>query len=115
MQRTVRAAVAGVWLYQGAWKKGPWPDERHREIIASVPGVTAVAARRLTAALGVIETGLAGWVLTGWRPRRAAAAQTALVIVMNAGGLLFAGDLIAGHRRMMARNAVLLAAAWVIA
>ncbi len=111
----MRAAVAGVWLYQGAWKKGLFPDRRHRQIVASVPGVSPVAANALTPALGVAETGLALWVLTGWRPRPAALAQTVLVIAMNAGGLLFAGDLIPRHRRMMARNALFLASAWAIA
>lgn len=49
--------------------------------------------------IGAAEVALAGWMLSGRRPRRAAAAQTALLLGMNAGGLLFAGERI--ERRVL--------------
>ena len=110
-----RIGLCSVWIYQGAWKKALGRDERHVEIVGSVPGLTARTARIATKALGASETGLAVWVLSGRRPRRAAFAQTALVITMNAGGLVVARDAIEHPGRLLARNAAVLGAAWSVA
>jgi uncharacterized membrane protein YphA (DoxX/SURF4 family) len=111
----VRAGVAAVWLYEGLWRKLIRTDPAQVSIVAGVPGLPdryAVAALR---GIGVAETALGAWVLTGAAPRLAASAQTGLLCGMNAGGLLFAGQHIARPRRMLAGNAVLLAAAWSLA
>jgi uncharacterized membrane protein YphA (DoxX/SURF4 family) len=108
----LRPVVAGVWLQQGTWKKVLRPDPRHVAIVASIPGVGAAPARHLTRALGLLETGLAVWVLSGHRRRLVAVVQTALLLGMNAGGLAFAAGRIRRPRRLVARNAAFLACLW---
>jgi uncharacterized membrane protein YphA (DoxX/SURF4 family) len=108
----LRLVVASVWLHQGTWTKLLGPEGRHHEIVAAVPGLGPVAARRATRALGAGETALALWVLSGHRPRRAAAVQTGALVAMNLGGLAFARGAIPQRRRMLARNAVFLAGVW---
>lgn len=109
-----RTAVAAVWLHQGLWCKVLAKRPDHTAIVADVPGIGPQRARAATVAIGVGETALAAWVLSGRAPRRAAATQTALLAGMNAGGLLFARERIPGAGQMLARNAGLLALAWSI-
>jgi hypothetical protein len=71
--------VASVWLHQGLWAKLLAGDPSHREIVGRAAGVGPLSARKLTAAIGALEAGMALWVLSGRLPRWCAAAQTALV------------------------------------
>jgi len=116
---TVRAVaavvVAAVWLHQGLWCKVLARAPAHDAIVAAVPGVGPARARRATAAIGVAETVLAAAVLSGRAGRRLAIAQTALLITMNAGGLLFARGRIAHVPRMLGRNAAFIATIWLAA
>jgi len=113
--RTIfRPVVAAVWLQQGTWKKVLIPDAHHVEIVAAVPGMPTGVAPALTKVLGVVETGLALWVLSGRRRRLAAITQTALLLGMNAGGLVFARGLLARRRRMVLRNTAFLACVWSV-
>jgi len=105
--------VAAVWLHQGLWCKVLARALAHDAIVATVPGVGAVHARCVTAAIGVAETVVAAAVVGGRAGRRLAIAQTALLIAMNAGGLLFARDRIAHVPWMFARNAAFVAAIWL--
>lgn len=107
--------MAAVWLHQGGWKKVLAPDPRHREIVGTVPGLPPRWARAATAGLGLAETAVAVWVLTGRGRRLAAATQTALLGAMNGGGLALAGEAIPRPGRMLARNAVFLGCVWAIA
>ena len=88
----IRGAIALVWLYEGLWCKvlGRMPSQE-RIVEAALGGAWAP---RFLKALGLLECGLAIWVLSGWAPVWAAATQTALLLAMNASGLLFARRLI---------------------
>ncbi len=66
-------------------------------------------------ALGITECAIAAWVLTGWRGRTAAAAQTALLIGMNAAGILWARTRIEDPVGMLLQNGAFLTLAWVVA
>jgi hypothetical protein len=110
--RVARIGVAGVWLHQGAWAKLGGGDPRHEAIVASVPGLSPRTARLAVGGLGLAETGLALWVLSGRGARWSAATQTALVVGMNAGGLAFAGSAIEHPARLLARNSAFLGAVW---
>ena len=108
-----RVLVAAEWTHEGLYNKVLGGDPRHEDIVASVPGLTrnqAVAGMR---SLGMAETAIAGWALSGRSSRRAAVVQTALVIAMNAGGLLFAGQHIPNHRRLVLRSAAFLTLVWI--
>jgi uncharacterized membrane protein YphA (DoxX/SURF4 family) len=109
-----RTAVASVWLYEGLWCKLLAADAGQRAIVGGVPGIGDAAGFAL-AAIGVAETALAGWVLSGRARRPAAVVQTGMLVVFNAGGLLFGADRISEPGRMLTANAALLAAAWLLA
>src|SRR4051794_30820874 len=99
-RRFPAAAVSGVWLYHGLWCKllGRCPEQA--SIVAELPGLSRGQAKALLLALGFAETVLAGWVISGARPRLAAATGTTLLITMNVGGLTF------GRRHIAAPKAL---------
>ncbi|GAB3851597.1 DoxX-like family protein [Dactylosporangium cerinum] len=110
--RLARAAVAAVWLHEGLWCKVLTGDQL--SVVAAVPFLPPALAPAALIGLGVAETALAVWVLTGRRARAAAIVQTVLLVAFNAGGLLFAADQIADAGRMLTANAALLALAWLL-
>ncbi len=114
-----RLAVALVWLYQGLWCKVLGRCPGHRAIVEAVPflkgQLEGQAGAVALATLGLIETGLAVWVLLGWRPRLAAAAQTLLLVAMNGGGLLWGRDHIADPGAMLTQNLAFLTLVWLVA
>jgi uncharacterized membrane protein YphA (DoxX/SURF4 family) len=114
-RRLPSAAVAGVWLYHGLWCKllGGCPEQV--DVVAAVPWLRGGRAKPVLLAIGVVETVLAAWVVSGRRPRAAAALGTALVAGMNAGGLTFGRRHIPRVRTMVAENAAFLALAWLAA
>jgi uncharacterized membrane protein YphA (DoxX/SURF4 family) len=114
-RRFAAAAVAGVWLYHGFWCKllGGCPEQV--DVVASVPWLRGSRAKTVLLGIGVVETVLAVWVVSGQRPRAAAAVGTALVAGMNAGGLTFGREHIPAVKTMLAENAVFLALAWLAA
>ena len=114
-RRFAAAAVAGVWLYHGLWCKllGGCPEQA--DIVAAVPGLRGERAKAVLLGIGALETALAFWVLTGRRPRGAAAIGTALVAGMNAGGLTFGRRHIPAPKRLVAENLTFLALAWLAA
>ncbi len=114
-RRLPSAAVAGVWLYHGLWCKllGRCPEQA--DVVASVPGLRGARAKAILLGIGVVETVLAVWVVSGRRPRAAAAVGTALVAGMNAGGLTFGREHIPGVKSMVAENAAFLGLAWLAA
>jgi uncharacterized membrane protein YphA (DoxX/SURF4 family) len=114
-RRFPAAAVAGVWLYHGLWCKllGRCPEQA--DVVAAVPGLRGNRAKAVLVGIGAVETVLAVWVVSGRRPRAAAAAGTALVAGMNAGGLVFGRRHIPAVKTMLAENAGFLAVAWLAA
>jgi hypothetical protein len=114
-RRFPAAAVAGVWLYHGLWCKllGRCPEQA--KIVAELPGLRGGQAKALLLALGLAETALAGWVISGARPRLAAATGTTLVLTMNAGGFAFGRRHIAAPKVLVLENACFLALAWLAA
>ena len=109
------AAVAGIWLYHGLWCKvlGRCPEQA--QVVADVPGLRGARAKALLLVLGVTETMLAGWVISGARPRLAAATGTILVVAMNAGGFAFGRRHIEAPKALLLENACFVALAWVAA
>jgi hypothetical protein len=109
-----RVAVALVWLYNGAWCKLFQRCPDHVAIVsAAFEGPSTGQA--VLVALGAVETGLAAWVLAGWRPRLAAIVQTLLVAGMNAGGLLWGGAAAPHPGDLIVRNLAFVALVWLVA
>lgn len=112
MKALARLAIAAVWLYQGGWCKLVSPNARHLSVVADLPGVGPVRARKVLALVGSVEVALAAWVLSGRAPRTAAAAQTMLLGTMNGGGLLFSRRSIPEPANMLTQNLALVALIW---
>lgn len=114
-RRFAAAAVSGVWLYHGLWCKllGGCPEQA--EVVAAVPWFRRTRAKPILLAIGVVETVLAVWVVSGRRPREAAATGTALVAGMNAFGLTFGRRHVRAPKAMVAENLAFLALAWLAA
>ncbi|MGW1258615.1 DoxX-like family protein [Streptomyces sp. NPDC002513] len=109
-----RRAVALVWFYEGLWCK-VWPGrDDQRAIVGDVPHMPAWAVTAALIAIGIAEAAIGVWVLSGLWARDAAVAQTALVVVFNAGGLLFGLDHIAEPGRMLTQNLAFVALIWLV-
>jgi DoxX-like protein len=113
--RLIRLAIAMVWLYQGLWCKVLGGAPRHEAVIAAAPFIGPAAARGAMVAIGLVECGLAVWVLSGWRMRWAALAQTAQLVGMNAAGLLWARSLLADPVGMILQNFAFVLLIWIAA
>lgn len=102
--------VAAVWLVFGLGFKVLGLVPRHRAIVAATVGEDLASA--LTVVVGLAETGLAVWVLSGVRPRTCAAVQTLAIATMNGLELARAEDLLLAPIPMLFLNAALLSVAW---
>jgi hypothetical protein len=111
-RRFPAAAVAGVWLYHGFWCKvaGRCPDQLR--IVEDLPWVPRRLAKPALVALGFVEIALSAWVVSGRRPRGAAAAETSLLAVMNGGGLIWGRRHIPAPNALLAENIAFLALLW---
>jgi len=78
-----RAVVAAAWAYEGLWAKVLDREPSQRRILAGLPGAGERDVRRVTLALGILETCAAAWVLGGHARRATALAQTAAIAVMH--------------------------------
>ena len=113
--RLIRTSIALVWMYEGLWCKVLGHAPRHEAILNSLPFLTTAEAYTLLLALGFLECAIAVWVISGWRPTQGALLQTALLVGMNAGGLIFAARLVADPAGMLLQNLTFLLLAWTAA
>ncbi len=65
--------------------------------------------------LGLAESAIAVLVLSGEKRKEGALLQTGLVLIMNAGGLVFAGKHIPNHRRLIVRSSIFILLVWIAA
>jgi hypothetical protein len=109
----VRVAVAGVWIYEGLWCKILGRATNELRIVEAVPRYGAKFGRPFLATLGWIELMLGAWVLSGWAAGLCALTQTALLVALNANGLLWSRHLIHDPGGMVFKNFAFLVLAWV--
>jgi hypothetical protein len=109
----IRSSVAAVWLYEGFWCKilGGLPSQS--TIVRAVPRFGPRFGGPFLNALGVAETGLAIWVLSGRAPGLCALVQTVLLVTLNLNGLLWARRLIHDPAGMVVKNIAFLVLVWV--
>ena len=110
-----RIAVALVWLYHGLWCKLLRGCPGQAAIVDAVPGLAGAPAAAALLALGLLETGLAIWVVSGRAPWRAALTQTVLLVAMNGGGLAWGRAHIAEPGAMIVQNIAFVALVWLVA
>ncbi len=111
----IRVAVALVWLYEGVWCKVLRKMPHQEEVVAAHPLFGPRRARWTLFGIGVVETAIGVWVLTGYMPWMAALTQTILLVGMNANGLLFSREHIQDPGGMVVKNFAFLVLAWVAA
>jgi hypothetical protein len=114
-RRGLGPLIGGLWLQQGMWNKVLGARPQHADIVAGVPLVGRRHARTVTVALGWAETALAAWVISRRALRPAAVVQTLLIVSMNAGGWCFARTRLGNPRRLLLRNAAVIAVIWAAA
>jgi hypothetical protein len=109
----IRGAIALVWLYEGLWCKllGGVPSQL--TVVNAVPRLGPRFGAPFLKLLGLVEVALAVWVMSGISPGICAIAQTALLIVLNANGLLWARRLIHEPAGMIVKNIAFLLLVWV--
>jgi hypothetical protein len=111
----VRGAVAAVWLYEGLWCKILGRERRQVDVVEAVPKLGPLVGRPFLLVLGAVETALAAWVMSGVTPGLCAIVQTALLVTLNANGLLWARHIIHDPGGMVVKNFSFLLLAWVAA
>jgi uncharacterized membrane protein YphA (DoxX/SURF4 family) len=111
--KLIRLSIAVVWLYQGFWCKVLAGVPRQEAVISTVPFLGAGEIRVALIVLGLVECGLALWVLSGRWMRQAAIVQTALLAAMNSGGLIWAWHLIPDPVGMIVQNFAFLVLVWI--
>ena len=111
--RLIRISIALVWIYQGLWCKVLGQAPRHEAILNTLPLLTPAEAHSVLIALGLLECGIAVWVISGWRPTQGALLQTALLVSMNAGALIFGARLVPDPAGMLLQNFAFLLLAWI--
>lgn len=111
----LRASVAAVWLYEGLWCKLLGREPRQVRVVESVPRLGPIFGRTFLLALGLVETAMAAWVLSGAAPGLCAVTQTALLVTLNVNGLVWARHVIHDPGGMVVKNVALLLLGWVAA
>jgi DoxX-like family len=111
----IHIAVAAVWLYEGLWCKLLNGEPHQVRVVEAVPGFGPRLGKSILQLLGIAEVALAVWVLTGISPIVCAVAQTALLVILNTCGILWARHLIPDPVGMLLKNFAFLVLAWVSA
>jgi hypothetical protein len=111
----VRAAVAAVWLYEGLWCKLLGGDPNQLTVVQAVPRLGPTLGSVFLKVLGVVEVAMGMWALSGLEPVYCAIAQTALLVALNANGILWSRHLIHDPAGMVVKNFAFLVLAWVAA
>lgn len=110
MLRLLPFVIASVWIFHGLYSKLLGGVLRHRAIVARVLGEDW--ASLATIAVGAAEISIGLWVLSGWRRRECALAQTLAIGAMNTLEIARARDLLISAPGMVALNAAFLAVVW---
>jgi hypothetical protein len=111
----IRLAVGAVWLYEGLWCKLLRREKRQFQVVAAVPYFGPRVGALFLTALGAAEVALAAWAFSGVEPLTCAAAQTLLLVTLNANGLVWARHIIHDPGGMVVKNFAFLVLVWVAA
>jgi hypothetical protein len=109
----LRCSIAAVWLYEGLWCKLLGRTASQVEVVTAVPRLGARFGVAFLKSLGVLEVVLAGWVISGVAPGLCAVTQTAVLVTLNANGLLWSRKFIHEPLGMVVKNAAFLLLVWI--
>lgn len=110
-----RVVCAIVWLYNGLWLKVIAVDAHHLEVVTPLAVAFGLAQRVALTMIGIGETVLAAWILSGWRWKFANWAQVVVVLAMNGAGIFFSGGAVENPVGLLIGNLPLLAVAVALA
>jgi hypothetical protein len=111
----IHIAVAAVWFYEGLWCKLLNGQPRQVRVVEAMPLNGPRIAPKLLKLLGVAETAIGVWTLSGVAPILCAVAQTGLLVTLNVSGLLWARRLIDDPAGMVVKNFAFLVLVWISA
>lgn len=111
----IRVVLAAVWLYNGLWLKVIAMDAHHLEIMRSVCNNTTMEPEVVLRLIGSCETLLALGILSGILSRFVSLFQIAIVLLMNAIGIVAGGGAIKQPLSLVVSNLPLIACAAVVA
>jgi DoxX-like family len=111
----IHVSVAAVWLYEGLWCKLLGGEPHQLQVIQAVPRYGRRTGALFLKLLGVVEVGIGVWVLSRLTPIACAISQTALLVILNGCGLLFARRVIHDPAGMIIKNFAFLVLVWVSA
>jgi hypothetical protein len=109
----IRASVAAVWVYEGLWCKILGRVGTQLEVVTAVPRLGPRFGAVFLKMLGMVEVALAVWVMAGVAPSLCAIAETGLLVLLNANGLLWARRIIHEPAGMIVKNIAFLVLVWV--
>jgi hypothetical protein len=81
MKYVITGFIALVWLVNGLYCKVLHGVPRHEQIVAAILGDRY--AHELTVAIGLLEIGMAAWVVSRIKPRWCGIVQIVVVLLMN--------------------------------
>ncbi|MDC8001141.1 DoxX-like family protein [Aequorivita todarodis] len=84
--------ITTVWLINGLFCKVLNLVPRHQEIVETI--LHLENGRALTIAIGLAETGMAFWIVSGFRSRLNAILQIVVIAIMNILESIYAPDLL---------------------
>lgn len=87
----LRVLLASIWLYNGLYLKLILVDPEHLAVVQAVGNVGPITPAQFLFLIGVGETVLGLVVLSGFRYKNACQVQAALIIAMNAIGIVSGG------------------------
>ncbi|MGB2624970.1 MAG: DoxX-like family protein [Candidatus Acidiferrum sp.] len=100
-------------MYEGLWCKILSRVKSQVEVVQAVPRLGPRFGTAFLKTLGLVEIALAAWVMTGLAPGMCAITQTALLVTLNANGLLWARHIIREPAGMIIKNLAFLVLVWV--
>lgn len=107
LKNIVNIAIALVWIINGIYCKVLNYVPRHQLIVARILGETH--AELLTRTIGVLEAGMAVWILSRIKSRWCALAQILLVAAMNIIEFIVVPDLL-----LFGRINIIIAAVFIL-
>lgn len=111
-RRFLRWAIASVWLFNGFGKLFDMLP-RHRMIAARIVGDDAATFVRLL--FGAIEVVITVWVVSNFKPKACALAQTLILVLMNTFEFLRAPDLLVLGYAHFGMSALFITVVWFLA
>ena len=107
----IRLILAFVWFYNGLYLKLILIDPEHLKVVQEVGGLGPLSPEQFLFFIGLGETALGLFILSGWKYRLACFIQLGLVVCMNVVGIASGG--VDKPLALIAVNLPLLACMWV--